>query len=158
MGGVAGRRDILQLLDAPPGAPTVHQSGTFSGNPLTMAGGCATLAELSAPAIERLNRLGDAVRTELEADCRRHALPVVITGVGSLINFHFTDARAIHASRDTWADHRGRALAFFKGMLDRGYHLTLRGGVSLSTPMTEVELEGFVAAATQEARRACAAA
>jgi glutamate-1-semialdehyde 2,1-aminomutase len=158
VGGVGGRRDILQLLDAPAGSPGVHQSGTFSGNPLTMAAGCATLTQLSAPAIDRLNRLGDQVRAELEAYCRRQALPVVITGLGSLVNFHFTDAPTIRASRDTWADHRGRALAFFNGMLDRGYHLTLRGGVSLSTPMTEVELEGFVAAATQEARRACAAA
>jgi glutamate-1-semialdehyde 2,1-aminomutase len=153
VGGVGGRRDILDLLNG-----AVHQSGTFSGNPLTMAAGCATLNELSAPAIERLNRLGDAARAELEASCRRQKLPIVITGLGSLINFHFTDAQAIRASRDTWADHRGRALAFFKGMLDRGYHLTLRGGVSLSTPMTEVELEGFVSAATEEARRACAAA
>lgn len=157
VGGVGGRRDILQLLNAPPGAAGVHQSGTFSGNPMSMAAGCATLAELSETAIQRLNTLGDDVRSELESYCQRHALPVVITGMGSLVNFHFTDAQAIRVSRDTWSNHRGRGLAFFKGMLDRGYHLTLRSGVSLSTPMTEADLEGFVAAATQEARRACAA-
>ncbi|MBM3666871.1 MAG: glutamate-1-semialdehyde-2,1-aminomutase [Actinobacteria bacterium] len=46
-----GRRELMERV-APAG--DVYQAGTLSGNPLAVAAGLATLAELDAPAYERL--------------------------------------------------------------------------------------------------------
>ena len=44
----AGRRELMELI-APAGP--VYQAGTFSGNPLAMAAGLATLEVLSRPGV-----------------------------------------------------------------------------------------------------------
>ena len=58
-----GRRELMERV-APAG--DVYQAGTLSGNPLAVAAGLATLAELDAPAYERLAettaRLGHGLR------------------------------------------------------------------------------------------------
>ncbi|KUG20588.1 MAG: glutamate-1-semialdehyde 2,1-aminomutase [Methanomicrobiaceae archaeon] len=45
IGALAGRREIMELI-APSGP--VYQAGTFSGNPLSLAAGCATIRHIHA--------------------------------------------------------------------------------------------------------------
>jgi glutamate-1-semialdehyde 2,1-aminomutase len=154
VGGVGGRREILELLGSH-GPNAVFQSGTYSGNPMSMAAGHATLSELTTGAIRQLNALGDELRLELETFCRRHELPVSITGVGSLLNIHFA-AHSIRSSRDSWTEDKVKANAFLGEMLRNGFYMTRRCGISLSTPMTERNLEAFLSTSTQSLTQVCA--
>jgi glutamate-1-semialdehyde 2,1-aminomutase len=156
VGGVGGRKEILDLLSSSHGPATMFQSGTFAGNPMSMAAGTATLTELTDAAIRRINDLGENLKRDLEQFCRSRDLPVSITGIGSLVNFHFA-RHPIRCSRDTWTEDKAQAMAFFKAMLNDGFHLTLRCGASLSTPMTDSDLQAFLSAATRNLQRLCAA-
>jgi glutamate-1-semialdehyde 2,1-aminomutase len=154
VGGVGGRREILELLGSH-GPNAVFQSGTYSGNPMSMVAGHATLSELTSGVIRQLNALGDELRLELETFCRRHELPVSITGVGSLLNIHFA-AHGIRSSRDTWTEDKVKANAFLGEMVRNGFYMTRRCGISLSTPMTESNLEAFLSTATRSLTQVCA--
>jgi glutamate-1-semialdehyde 2,1-aminomutase len=156
VGGVGGRKEIMDLMAPAQGPAAIAGSGTFTGNPMTTAAGRATLEVLTAAEIDRLNRLGQDLQGELESFCRRHELPVQMTGIGSLVNFHFNE-RAIRMSRDTWTSNRARGHAFLLAMRREGYYMTGRVGLALSTPMTETDLEGFVEAATRHLPEVCAA-
>ncbi len=139
-----GRREIMEVLNpSRPGA--VPQGGTFNGNPLGMAAGRAQMEELSQAALTALNNRGDAVRTRLAEAFRVYEVPAQVTGVGSLMNIHFTGTpvsgyrEAARASKQVMAE-------FFLGMLNEGYLIAPRGMVALSLAMTDKDLEGFVAA------------
>jgi glutamate-1-semialdehyde 2,1-aminomutase len=153
VGGVGGRKEIMGLLGGS-GPSAIFHSGTYSGNPMSMAAGHATLSDLTPDAIRRLNTMGDTLREELITFSRERELRVSVTGVGSLLSLHFAPHR-IGVSRDTWSEDKAKADAFFRAMLHDGFYMTKRGGISLSTPMTEGHIESFLSAATQHLSRLC---
>ncbi len=58
VGAFGGREDVMQIFD--PSRPDhLHHSGTFNGNLMTMAAGCATLDLLTPEEISRINALGE---------------------------------------------------------------------------------------------------
>jgi glutamate-1-semialdehyde 2,1-aminomutase len=91
IGVYGGRRDIMSCV-APEGA--VYQAGTNSGNPLSVAAGLATLAELMADSaavycrLEGLSRnLEEGLRMALDAS----GVQGHIQRVGSMITLFFTE-------------------------------------------------------------------
>jgi glutamate-1-semialdehyde 2,1-aminomutase len=111
-----GRRELMERV-APAG--DVYQAGTLSGNPLAVAAGHATLAELDAAAYERL-----AATTERLADGLRTAAgdrPVSIASVPGLLTVFFAPdpPRDFAAASACDADAYGR---FCRALLDRGIY------------------------------------
>ena len=82
-----GRRELMMRI-APAG--DVYQAGTLSGNPLAVAAGLATLAELDARAYERLGvltaHLADGLRTAAESA----GVPVQVASVPGLVTPFFS--------------------------------------------------------------------
>lgn len=113
---LAGPREALERL-APAG--DVYQAGTLSGNPLAVAAGRATLAQLDAAAYARLSALTDRLAGGFEALAREHALQVATAPGLTTLFFspspvrNFEDARAC----DTEAHAR-----FCRALLDRGIY------------------------------------
>ena len=62
VGAFGGRADVMNYYDPRGGRPRSNQGGTFNANPLTMAGGVATMEQLTPEAYERLDALGDRLR------------------------------------------------------------------------------------------------
>jgi len=111
-----GRRELMERM-APAG--DVYQAGTLSGNPLAVAAGRATLAELDSAAYERL-----AATTERLAAGLREAAggrPVSIASVPGLLTVFFApEAPSDFAAASACdADAYGR---FCRALLDRGIY------------------------------------
>jgi glutamate-1-semialdehyde 2,1-aminomutase len=88
IGAIGGSADIMGGLD--PQAPShLAYGGTFSANPVSMRAGLASLKLLTEPEIERINRYGDRLRHELDAQGWR------VTGHGSLLRVHTEDPVAL---------------------------------------------------------------
>jgi glutamate-1-semialdehyde 2,1-aminomutase len=88
IGAYGGRRELMNHLQ-PVGS--VYQAGTFSGNPVTMAGGIAVLDQLSDPSIyqvleDRTAQLFDLLITEI----KRKSWPVQLQRVGSMFAILFS--------------------------------------------------------------------
>src|SRR2546421_818143 len=139
-------RGTGDAFDPRSGGPAVYQGGTFTGNPLTMAAGLATLDQLTPSAYQRLNALGDRLRRALTELFDELDAPAQVSGVGSLFNVHFTREPLVDARAPRSADSR-LAHLFFLEMLNRGIILAPRGMGALSTPTTEADVEHFVAQA-----------
>ena len=153
VGAVAGSAKVMESL-APPAPHRVHHSGTFNGNPLTMAAGLATLAAYDEPAARRLDARGDALRSRLQETLAPHGLSV--TGWGSMMNVHAT-ANPPACWRDVRASDRARMQRIQGLLLDRGIYVAPRGLVVLSTAHSDEDLdhleEAFTAAAAETAGR-----
>lgn len=152
VGAVAGTAAIMSLLeprgghdvyDPRAGGPPVYQGGTFTGNPLTLAAGLATLQELTSNVYEHLNKLGDQLRARLTILSQELDAPITVTGAGSLFNIHFL-AGPITDFRATRAADAIKQQEFFLGLLNEGLMIAPRGMGCISVPMTDAHIDQFI--------------
>ena len=137
-----GRAAIMALLDPAGGRPPIPQSGTFNGNPIGMVAGVATLDALPPAVYDRLNALGDDLRARLRALFARKGIPAQVTGMGSLLNLHFTDVEVVDFRTMRTGDADLLHQVFF-GLLNEGIYVAPRGMGCVSTPMGEPEIAAF---------------
>ena len=138
-----GRVDIMALLDPRGGSPAIPHGGTFNGNPVGTAAGIATLEALTPEVYAQLNALGDLVRTRLGDLFEELAVPVQVTGLGSLFNIHFT-AEPIVDYQTSRAGANEQSRAAMLALLNEGIFLAPRGMGCVSTPMGEAEVDALV--------------
>lgn len=123
VGAYGGTRSLMQRV-APSGP--VYQAGTFSGNPVTVAAGLATLKLLDDQAYATLERSAALLEQGLKESLSAHGRRACVQRVGSMLTVFFgVDSvnnadQAGHAAHDTFA-------WFFRDMLETGIHLPPSG-------------------------------
>jgi len=139
-GAFGGAAQMMALFD-PRNPEALPHAGTFNNNVLTMSAGIAALTHIFTPAVaDAFRATGDRVRERLNALCRANHAAMHFTGLGSVMNVHFTD-QIIRQPADAGAtDERLREL-FFLDMVEDGIYLARRGLISLMLPMGEREFE-----------------
>jgi glutamate-1-semialdehyde 2,1-aminomutase len=111
-----GRRDLLQRV-APAG--DVYQAGTLSGNPLAVAAGLATLAQLDDAAYSRLGELTETLASGLrEAAGDR---PVQVVSVPGLVTPFFSAEPVRDFAGAAACDHAAYG-RFCRELLDHGVY------------------------------------
>lgn len=138
IGAIAGREEFMDLVN-PLNSAFLSHSGTFNGNPVTMAAGVATMRELSVSEINRINGLGAKLRMGFENVLEEVGINARVTGIGSLAQIHFTKGEV--------KDWRGAAVArvdirtlLHLMLMARGIFAAPRGMFNISTPMGEGEI------------------
>jgi glutamate-1-semialdehyde 2,1-aminomutase len=148
-GAFGGRADLMAWFDPRrPGA--LSHAGTFNNNMLSMAAGIAGLTQIFTPAAaDALTARGDALRDRINALCTARGATMQLTGLGSVMNVHFT-AAPIRRPADAVYDSRLRDLFFFD-MVEAGLYLARRGLIALMLPIGDAEetalvraIEGFL--------------
>jgi len=94
-GAVGGRAEIMALLDPKQhrGRELAYVNGTFNGNPVAAAAALATLRELQKPGVyERLNADSASLRRDMRTVLKRHDLPAMVLGEGSMWQILFAAA------------------------------------------------------------------
>jgi glutamate-1-semialdehyde 2,1-aminomutase len=139
VGGFGGRADVMELFDPRLSAYVAH-AGTFNGNPLTMAAGCASLDLLTPSEVERINRLGAQLAGGLREALAANGLEATITDCGSLVHIHFEAAEGIRSFRDVNL-HSPMLLRLHAAALEQGLYIAPRGTLNVSTAMDESAVE-----------------
>lgn len=141
LAAVGGRREIMQ--HCAPGHPHnfVYQSGTMNGNAVAAAAGLSRIRHLRAdPPYEELARIGDKLRSGLQALLNERGEHAQAIGTDSLWQVVFTD-KPIRTVRDIWDSDGDRLLRFHDGLLRRGV-LVWRGNRSfVSTAHDDAAIE-----------------
>lgn len=136
IGAYGGSQALMDQLE-PIGK--VYQAGTFSGNPVTMAGGIQTLKSVSQPGVyERLEARSAQLEAGVNAAIEGHNYPVRIQRVGSMFALIF----APHPVRN-FKDH----LSIDSAAFARFFHHCLQNGVYL--PPSAVDAAAVSAAHTE---------
>ena len=120
IGAYGASRQIMRHLQ-PLG--DIYQAGTFSGNPVTMAGGCAILELLSAPGVyktleERAEQLFSGMQPEIDS----HSWPVQLQRVGSMLSILFSE-KPVSNFKDSLGIDAKRFAKFFHALLNKGIYL-----------------------------------
>lgn len=144
VGAFGGKAEIMELFD-PRRSNAIGHGGTFNASPVVMAGGLATLRELTPEAYNRLNNMGAALKTKLDALFASFKLPAQVNQIGSLFNIHFSD-KPVNDYTSAAASDKQLMRALYLAMLNHGVILTPRGMGCLSTPMMDAQIDQFVEA------------
>lgn len=89
VGALAGKADIMAVLD-PRGTFLKHpHSGTFSANPISMTAGRVAMEMFDEQAVLNINALAMTARKQIEEVIKIADVPMCITGAGSMFKLHF---------------------------------------------------------------------
>ena len=147
VGGIGGRRDLMQLFSPEAHRPVMHAS-TFSGNALTMAAGYAAMSAFDANENQRINELGDLLREGFNQTFQQSGIKGQAIGSGSLTNILFTDGEVTNARYfiDAMIEAGNVSQLLHLLMLQRGINSASRLMYCTSTAMTETEVGKAVTA------------
>jgi len=150
VGAIGGGKEIMAVFDHTAGG-SVPQSGTFSGNCMTMAAGIATLRQMTPEQFDHLNELGEYARQGMRAALNEAGLTGVVNGRGSLmavllLEHPYNNYRELFMQFAT-----GNALAlgakFHQYLLNHGMACIPPGVFILSAAMTRADIDQLVSVA-----------
>ena len=156
VGAFGGRADVMNYYDPRGGKGRINHGGTFNANPLTMAGGVATMEQLTPEAYARLDALGDRLRDGVTRLLRARKHPGQVTGVGSLFWLHWTKRR-LTDYRSAKPEDPQAPLRIFMGLLNEGVLVSQRGLGACCLAMTDADVDRFVEALGRVLERETAA-
>ena len=147
VGAVAGRSDVMAVMDARGEGCRLLQSGTFSANPVTMAAGLAAMELFDADEVERVNRLGQLAIERISSLVAARGVQASVRGTGSMFRL-FTTETAPTNYREGFADAAAtrRLKELHDGLLNQGILLIYSGAGAISTAMGEREIDQLVSA------------
>jgi glutamate-1-semialdehyde 2,1-aminomutase len=143
VGAFCGRKEIMERVDSL-AYRRPHYSfhgGTFTGHPVTMVAGFATLKTLeNGKLIAKLNKLGDRIRRCLSEIFVDNGINVQVIGVGSIFNVHFTKETVRDAIVASRAD-KSRLFEYNFRMIEKGVFLLPTHNGALCTVHSEADVK-----------------
>ncbi|MCM2252125.1 MAG: aspartate aminotransferase family protein [Ramlibacter sp.] len=142
VGALAGRAEVMDVMD--PWQPKVRLplSGTYSANPVTMVAGLAAMKLFDRAAVQRLNQLSDLARNRIREAIALADVPACVTGAGSLFRIHM-NAQAPRDYRGVYpSEAQSRSLkVLLDHLVANGILMIETGSGALSTPMSGKEID-----------------
>ena len=147
VGAVAGRADVMNVMDPNGGKYLFPNSGTFSANPISMTAGLAAMKDFDEPAVERINALAQRAMTGIDEAARRTGARACVTGCGSILRVHMKE-QPPRNYREAFLspEENHRLKAMLDHLFDAGFVMINTCTAMLSTPMTEVEIDALITA------------
>jgi glutamate-1-semialdehyde 2,1-aminomutase len=142
VGALAGRQDVMSVMDPLADKVLFPHSGTFSANPVTMTAGLVSMALFDKPAVANLNRLGETARIGISEAIRIADIPACVTGGGSMFRVQMkaeipTTYRAAYMT----PEESKIIQVLLDHLFDNGIIMINTCSGTLSTVMTEKEIE-----------------
>ena len=152
IGALAGRRDVFERIDPtkyPAAESRAAQGGTFTGNPISMVAGSATLDIIRDGKVhKKITRVGNRIRRGLRDIASRSRIPASVTGTSTLFALHFMEKAPRNAAEAAQGD-MAATRAFWGHMLEHGiaYLSPTNCHAMLAEPHTRQDADEFLAAA-----------
>jgi len=117
IGALGGKEEIMNML-TPLGH--VYHAGTFSGNPLSMTAGIATLKQLKRESYYQLENLASKLEKRVNEILKGSKISVISNRVGSMMTFFFTKLNSVENYEHVASCDLKLFSAFFKELMKNG--------------------------------------
>ena len=142
VGALAGRRDVMDVLNPLVDRVLFPHSGTFSANPVTMVAGRAAMLQLNASEVIRVNALATRARKQIAEAAAIAGVPACVTGGGSMFRVHLK-AEPPHDYRSGFAgpEETAKAAMLLDHLFANGIMMINSCSATISTPMGDPEID-----------------
>ncbi len=144
VGALAGRADVMDVMNPLSDRLLFPHYGTFSANPITMTAGRVSMEMFDQDAVNALNNLADYARKTIADAIRIADVPACVTGKGSMFRVHMkaeppTSYRSAYVSPE-----ESKVLKLLLDHLfGNGFLMIETCSGTLSTAMTKMEIDMF---------------
>ncbi|MCX5689983.1 MAG: aspartate aminotransferase family protein [Planctomycetota bacterium] len=147
IGAVAGRAEIMDVLNPRSPKYVYPHSGTFSANPISVGAGLAAMEKFTRLEVDRLNALTQVAMQKVRGAISRTGITASVTGTGSMFRVHLK-AKPPRDYREAYLspEENKRLKVLLNHMFDSGIILINSCSAALSTPMSEREVDVLVEA------------
>ncbi|MBC22583.1 MAG: aspartate aminotransferase family protein [Phycisphaerae bacterium] len=145
VGAIAGRSDVMDVMNPSGDRYLFPHSGTFSANPISMVAGLAAMKDFDEAAVDRLNVLTERAINGINEAARQAGGRACVTGGGSILRVHMKE-QPPRNFREAFLspDENQRLKAMLDHLFDAGFVMINTCTAMLSTPMTEVEIDALI--------------
>ncbi len=145
VGAIAGRADVMDVMNPLREPVLFPHSGTFSANPVTMVAGMTAMRLFDEAAIARLNGLQARAVAGIEAAIERTGARACVAGGGSMFRVHFKPT-VPRDYREAFMgpEENARLKTMLDHLFDGGAMMINTCSAALSTAMGEAEIDQLV--------------
>lgn len=142
VGALAGRADVMDVMDPLSEKVLFPHSGTFSANPITMTAGRVAMELFDQEAVLKINKLADYARNSINEAINIADVPACVTGEGSMFRIHMKPDAPV-SYRDGYVSPRESELTktLLNHLFDDGIMMINTCSGVLSTVMGEKEID-----------------
>ena len=142
VGALAGRADVMDVMNPLTEKVLFPHSGTFSANPITMTAGRVAMDLFDQEALVKINILADYARKSIREPINISDVPACVTGAGLMFRIHMKSEEPT-SYRDGYVNHREKNLTktLLNHLFDDGIMMINTCSGVLSTVMGEKEID-----------------
>lgn len=145
VGAIAGSETVMKVFDPTQPKVLLPHSGTFSANPVTMVAGHTAMSLFDQAAVEKLNKLGDYARQQINHAIAVAGIKACVTGLGSMFRIHLKAAMPNNYRQSYASNDENKAINMLLAHLSEQNIMMINTcSVMLSTAMSEHEIDYLV--------------
>ena len=147
VGAMAGRADVMDVMNPLAEKVLFPHSGTFSANPITMTAGLTAMRLFDEAEVQRINSLAQRAMHGIQEAIHRTGVEACVTGGGSMFRVHLKP-RPPENYREAFAsdEEAVRLDRLLDHLFEQGFMMINTCSATISTAMTEAEIDALVAA------------
>ncbi|MEM8757934.1 MAG: aspartate aminotransferase family protein [Planctomycetota bacterium] len=147
IGALAGRSDVIGVMNPAGGNYRFPHSGTFSANPISTTAGLAAMRAFDTAEVDRLAGLARRAIDGIHTAARETGASACVTGTGSMFRVHMkpTPPRNYREAFLT-QEESARLKTLLDHLFDSGFIMINTCTATLSTPMGEAEVDALIGA------------
>jgi len=147
VGAIAGRREVMEVMDPLTDPVLFPHAGTFSANPVTMTAGLTAMELFDRTALAKVNILARRAMGGIEQAIERTGVAACVTGGGSMFRVHQKAAPPRNYREAFTTPEEAKKLALLLDhLLAEGFLMINTCSAAISTAMSEAEIDSLVAA------------
>ena len=143
IGAIAGKSEIMDVLNPRNKVLKHPHSGTFSANPISTVAGFTAMSMFDQSSVKKINSLADIAKKQIKEAINIADIPACVTGLGSMFRIHLQNSPPTNA-RETFQDNKTKEI--INDLLD---YLFLNENIimintctcMLSTSLTQKEID-----------------
>lgn len=145
VGAIAGSEAVMKVFDPTQPKVLLPHSGTFSANPVTMVAGHTAMSLFDQAAVEKLNKLGDYARQQINHAIAVAGIKACVTGLGSMFRIHLKAAMPNNYRQSYARNDENKAINMLLAHLSEQNIMMINTcSLMLSTAMSEHEIDYLV--------------
>lgn len=145
VGAIGGRADVMDVMNPAGDRYLFPHSGTFSANPVSTAAGLAAMRKFDEGEVQRLNALAERATRGITQAAESTGASACVTGCGSMFRVHMKP-RPPRDFREAFTspEENARLKVLLNHLFDQGFVMINTCTATLSTPMSETEIDALV--------------
>ena len=109
IGAIAGKSEIMDVLNPRNKVLKHPHSGTFSANPISTVAGFTAMSMFDQSSVKKINSLADIAKKQIKEAINIADIPACVTGLGSMFRIHLQNSPPTNA-RETYQDNNTKEI------------------------------------------------